>query len=80
MMRSLVGCSPNARRHLLPEAGATQERTLEAVRCKPLFGPDAGLSRKLCAGQREICILVCGVMTPWILTVSNVARITVRRI
>src|SRR5215475_7167525 len=31
--------APNARLHLLPEAGATQERTLEAVRCKPLFGP-----------------------------------------
>jgi len=30
---------PNARLHLLPKAGATQERTLEAVRCKPLFGP-----------------------------------------
>jgi hypothetical protein len=29
---------PNARLHLLPEAGATQERTLEAVRCKPFIG------------------------------------------
>jgi hypothetical protein len=28
---------PNARLHLLPEAGATKERTLEAVRCKPLI-------------------------------------------
>ena len=37
-MRSLVGCSPNAGAHLLPEAGATQERTLEAVRCSALFG------------------------------------------
>jgi hypothetical protein len=61
------------------EAGATQERTLEAVRCKPLFGPDAGLSRELCAGQREICILVCGVITPWSLMISNFAPIQVRR-
>jgi hypothetical protein len=29
---------PNARLHLLPEAGARHERTLEAVRCKPWFG------------------------------------------
>src|SRR6266849_9162878 len=29
---------PNARAHLLPEAGATLERTLEAVRCSPMFG------------------------------------------
>jgi len=29
-------CLPNARLHLLPEAGA--QRTLEAVRCKPWFG------------------------------------------
>jgi hypothetical protein len=36
-MRSLVGCSPNAGAHLLPEAGATQERTLEAVRCSALL-------------------------------------------
>jgi hypothetical protein len=28
----------NARAHLLPEAGATQERTLEAVRCSPVLG------------------------------------------
>jgi hypothetical protein len=27
------GAYPNAGAHLLPEAGATQERTLEAVRC-----------------------------------------------
>jgi hypothetical protein len=32
---------PNASLHLLPEAGATQERTLEAVRCKALFGADS---------------------------------------
>jgi hypothetical protein len=31
---------PNARAHLLPEAGATQERTLEAVRCSPMLGPE----------------------------------------
>ena len=29
---------PNARGQLLPEAGATQERTLFAVACTPLFG------------------------------------------
>jgi len=28
----------NASAHLLPEAGATEERTLEAVRCSALFG------------------------------------------
>ena len=28
----------NAGAHLLPEAGATQERTLEAVRCSALLG------------------------------------------
>jgi hypothetical protein len=32
------GLRSNARLHLLPKAGATQERTLEAVRCKPLLG------------------------------------------
>jgi hypothetical protein len=37
-IRSFVGCSPNAGAHLLPEAGATPERTLEAVRCSALFG------------------------------------------
>jgi len=31
-IRSLVGCSPNASLQLLPTAGATKERTLEAVR------------------------------------------------
>jgi hypothetical protein len=30
----------SARAHLLPEAGATQERTLEAVRCSALLAPD----------------------------------------
>jgi hypothetical protein len=29
---------PNATLHLLPEAGARDERRLEAVRCKRLFG------------------------------------------
>jgi hypothetical protein len=28
---------PNASAHLLPEAGATQERTLEAVRCSAVI-------------------------------------------
>jgi hypothetical protein len=32
---------PNARRQLLPKAGA--ERTLEAVSCMPLFGMGKGL-------------------------------------
>jgi hypothetical protein len=31
---------PNAQAHLLPKAGATQERTLAAVRCSAMFGPD----------------------------------------
>jgi hypothetical protein len=31
---------PNAGAHLLPAAGATQERTLEAVRCSALLAPD----------------------------------------
>src|SRR5438876_12109695 len=34
---------PNAGAHLLPEAGATQEHRLEAVRCSAWFG--AGLPR-----------------------------------
>ena len=29
---------PNAGAHLLPEAGATEERTLEAVRCSAVLG------------------------------------------
>jgi hypothetical protein len=29
---------PNAAPQLLPQVGATEERTLEAVRCQPLFG------------------------------------------
>src|SRR5215510_10356465 len=33
---------PNASAHLLPEAGATQERRLEAVRCSALFGVELG--------------------------------------
>src|SRR5262245_21264673 len=32
----------NARLHLLPEAAATQERGLAAVRCKPWLGHAAG--------------------------------------
>jgi hypothetical protein len=36
---------PNAGAHLLPEAGATQERTLEAVRCSALFGVARPASR-----------------------------------
>src|SRR5438874_11123290 len=37
-MRSLVGCSPNAGRQARLEAGATQERTLEAVSCPGRIG------------------------------------------
>ena len=36
--------APNAGAHLLPEAGATQERTLEAVRCSALLGPAPALA------------------------------------
>ena len=35
---------PNARVQLLPEAAARNERRLEAVSCKPLFGSDAPLA------------------------------------
>jgi len=34
----LWGISPNVHLQLLPEAGATEERRLEAVSYKPLFG------------------------------------------
>ena len=34
----LLAKTPNARLHLLPEAGATQERRLEAVRCPGRIG------------------------------------------
>ena len=48
---------PNARLHLLPEAAATQERRLEAVRCKPWFGTgfgtDAGHALLRWAGSRQ---------------------------
>jgi hypothetical protein len=43
--------SSNARCQLLPEAGATLERTLEAVSCKPWFG--TGWSTK----QALLCFL-----------------------
>src|SRR5262245_24758350 len=35
----MMGERPNAGAHLLPEAGARYERTLEAVRCSAWFGP-----------------------------------------
>src|SRR5438105_465935 len=44
---------PNAGAHLLPEAGATQERTLEAVRCSALFG--AGPDRGSVPGLSPLC-------------------------
>ena len=34
--------TPNARRELRREAGARDERTLEAIRCSALFGPALG--------------------------------------
>src|SRR5207245_8301455 len=42
-----INTAPNARLHLPLEAGATQERRLEAVRCKPWLGtgPGTGLRR-----------------------------------
>ena len=39
---------PNAGRQPLPEAGATYERRLEAVRCKRWFGYGASMSRQCC--------------------------------
>src|SRR5215471_3369311 len=45
MLTFLFPWEPNARRHLLPAAGATEERRLEAVRCTPMLGavPAEGL-------------------------------------
>ena len=79
MIEKASSWTANAGRQPRLKAEARHERTLEAVACTPWFGPDVGLSRELCAGQREIYILVCGVITPWIVTVSNFARIQVRR-
>src|SRR5712692_7730625 len=45
---------PNARLHLLPEAGATQERRLEAVRCKPLLGAGTGTGLRLGDTSRRL--------------------------
>jgi hypothetical protein len=42
--------APNASLQLLPEAGATQERTLEAVSCKALFG---GMRTSTCYGAKK---------------------------
>jgi hypothetical protein len=39
---------PNARFQALPKAGATQERTLEAVACKPLLGNALARLIKFC--------------------------------
>src|SRR5262245_53689287 len=41
----------NAGAHLLPEAGATQERTLEAVRCSAWFGALCPCYPQLCLTQ-----------------------------
>jgi hypothetical protein len=46
---------PNAGHELLPEAGATEERTLEAVGCTPWFGPDsASGSQGSCASVPDV--------------------------
>jgi hypothetical protein len=42
--RHITASRPNAGRQLLPEAGATQERTLEAVSSRPLFGPESRMA------------------------------------
>jgi len=42
-----AGSPANAGRQLLPEAGATQERTLEAVSCTPLLGGDVAHAKTL---------------------------------
>ena len=52
------------------ETGATQERTLFAVACKPLFGPDAaalpstGLERHRCELRRETEIHLADRLVP----------------
>ena len=52
---------PNAGPELLPEAGATQERTLEAVRCSALFGQavalfeESTLLRPRFSSSRHLC-------------------------
>src|SRR5437588_4753693 len=45
---AVVFLKPNAGAHLLPEAGATQERRLEAVRCSAWLGPVPTRLRLLC--------------------------------
>ena len=49
--KSVKAClqKPNAGAHLLPEAGATQERTLEAVRCSAWLG--SGSATGFSAGE-----------------------------
>jgi hypothetical protein len=42
-----IGSHINASLQLLPEAGARDERTLEAVSCKALFGVSSGRGMKL---------------------------------
>jgi hypothetical protein len=42
-MMTFVWKEPNAGAHLLPEEGATQERTLEAVRCSALLAGATGM-------------------------------------
>src|SRR5262249_39570428 len=44
----LLPSKPNAGAHLLPEAAARHERTLEAVRCKPLILIEAPSSAYRC--------------------------------
>jgi len=44
----MLSCLPHAGAQPLPEAGATQERTLEAVGCMLVFGCGASMSRQRC--------------------------------
>jgi hypothetical protein len=50
---------PNATLHLPPEAGARDERRLEAVRCKRLFGKAPRFSLPPFAPQHLLDHLIC---------------------
>src|SRR5262249_60667125 len=56
----LLPAGPNARLHLLPEAGATQERRLEAVRCKPLLGAGPGTEFQTGTASTILCPAAVG--------------------
>src|SRR5712691_7158040 len=63
----IVPLAPNAGAHLLPEAGATQERRLEAVRCSAWLG---------CVGGHEACVLPANPLAtgPWLVSPHRLAR------